>query len=318
MLANGLRPTSSKQAVLSFSNLRIFEAVARHNNFSRAADELAVSQPYVSNQIGELEQKLDLILFRRVGRRVYLTDAGNRLYAHATSLLSQLAAAEDSMAELRSKVSGRLECATTSIPAQYILPSFLEQLGETHPGLQVVLHISGSKDVEAMVASGRVELGITLSQAVPDELEGTEIGRDDLLVILSPKHRLASRDTMTIEELADEPLIVREPTSGTRAFIEDLFLRSGLHIRYGPELNNNEVIKSMVVAGVGIAILPTRVVDQDIQSGRLKAVTLEGAELSRPIRVVVRRSQDLTTTAEIFRSILLSFCRDHAETSAHH
>jgi DNA-binding transcriptional LysR family regulator len=316
MPPNGRHPTSSKPGVLSFSNLRIFEAVARHNNFSRAADELGVSQPYVSNQISELEQKLDLILFRRVGRRVYLTDAGNRLYAHATSLLSQLLAAEDSMAELRSKVSGRLECATTSIPAQYILPSFLEQLGETHPGLQVVLHISGSKDVEAMVASGRLELGITLSQSLPDELEGTEIGRDDLSVILSPKHRLASRDTVNIEELVREPLVVREPTSGTRTFIEDLFSRSGLQIRYGPELNNNEVIKSLVVAGVGIGILPTRVVGQDIQSGRLKALSLAGVDLSRPIRVVVRRSQNLTITAEVFRSLLLSFCRDQAGQSS--
>jgi DNA-binding transcriptional LysR family regulator len=106
-----------RQGVLTFSSVRIFEAVARHNNFSRAADELGVSQPYVSNQIAELEQKLDLILFRRIGRRVYVTDAGNRLYAHAKSLLSQLAVAEESMAALRSKVLGRLECASGVIPA---------------------------------------------------------------------------------------------------------------------------------------------------------------------------------------------------------
>lgn len=316
MPASARRAALSKQSLLSFANLRIFEAVARHNNFSRAADELSVSQPYVSNQIAELEQKLDLILFRRVGRRVYLTDAGNRLYAHAKSVLSQLAAAEESMAELRSKVSGRLECATTSIPAQHILPLFLEQMGESHPGLQVVLHISGSKDVEAMVACGRVELGITLSLTIPEELEGIEIGRDDLVVILSPGHRLANKGTVTLEELSSEPLIVREPTSGTRAFIESLFARSGLQIRYGPELNNNEVIKSMVVAGVGLAILSTRVVDPDVRSGRLRAVKLQGVELWRPIRIVVKRSQILTATAEIFRSLLLSFCRDHPENTS--
>jgi len=309
----GARAASPKQAVLSFSNLRIFEAVARHNNFSRAAEELSVSQPYVSNQIAELEQKLDLILFRRVGRRVYLTDAGNRLYAHATSLLSQLAAAEQSMAELRSKVSGRLECATTSIPAQHIFPPFLEQLGEMHPGLQVVLHISGSKDVETMVASGRVELGITLSQTIPEELEGTEIGRDDLVLIVSPRHRLAEQQSVALAEIAAETLIVREPTSGTRAFVESLFSRAGLQIRYGPELNNNEVIKSMVVAGVGIALLPSRAVGDDIRTGRLRAVALLGVEMSRPIRVIVRKSQVLTASADVFRSLLLSFCAGHIE-----
>jgi DNA-binding transcriptional LysR family regulator len=309
------RGALAKHSLLSYANLRIFEAVARHNNFSRAADELSDSQPYVSNQIAELEQKLDLILFRRVGKRVY-PDAGNRLYAHAKSVLSQLAAAEESMAELRSKVSGRLEGATTSIPAQHILPLFLEQMGESHPGLQVVLHISGSKDVEAMVACGRVELGITLSRTIPEELEGIEIGRDDLVVILSPRHRLAERDTVTLEDLAAEPLIVREPASGTRAFVESLFSEKGLEIRYGPELNNNGVIKSMVVADVGIAILSTRVVGPDVRSGRLRAVKLQGVELWRPIRVVVKGSQVLTGTAEIFRSLLLSFCRDHPENTS--
>jgi DNA-binding transcriptional LysR family regulator len=316
MSANGKMIGTSKQPALSFSNLRIFEAVARHNNFSRAAEELAVSQPYVSNQIAELEQKLDLILFRRVGRRVYLTDAGNRLYAHATSLLSQLTAAEASMAELRSKVSGRLECATTSIPAQHILPSFLEQLSETHPGLQVVLHISGSREVETMVINGRIEVGITLSQTIPDELEGIEIGRDDLVVIVSPGHRLAHKNPVTPQELSAEPLIVREPTSGTRVFVERVFSEFRLPIRYGPELNNNEVIKSLVVAGVGTAILSTRVVSEDVRAGRLRAVKLEGKDLWRPIRVVVKRSQVLTNAADLFRTQLLAFCSGGGETTS--
>src|SRR5262245_3692868 len=113
-------PKPSNTAILTSANLRIFASVARHSSFSRAADALGVSQPYVSAQIAELEQKLDLVLFRRVGRRVYLTDAGERLNGHAKSVLAQLGLAEESMAELRRKVLGRLECATTVIPAQHI------------------------------------------------------------------------------------------------------------------------------------------------------------------------------------------------------
>jgi DNA-binding transcriptional LysR family regulator len=308
-MAENVKPAAApRHGFLAFSNLRIFEAVARHNNFSRAAEELGVSQPYVSNQIAEFEQKLDLILFRRVGRRVYLTEAGNRLYAHARSLLSQLAVAEDSMAELRSKVLGRLESATTIIPAQHILPGFLEQLADSHPGLQVVLHICGSREVEAAVVNGRFELGITMSPEIPDELEGIEISRDELLVILSPQHRLAQKKTVRPEELTADTWIMREPTSGTRVFIESLFSQLGLPIRRGPELNNNEVIKSLVAAGIGVAILSTRAVAEDIQAGRLCALKLKDVDLSRPIRVVVRRSQSLTPAAETFRSLLLSFC----------
>ena len=308
-------PKPPKQGVLTFANVRTFESVARHNGFSRAADELGVSQPYVSAQIAELEQKLDLILFRRVGRRVYLTDAGNRLYGHAKSLLAQVALAEESMTELRRSVRGRLECATTVIPAQHILPPFLEQLVETHPGLQVVLHVSGSREVEASVLSGRVELGLTLSETIPDDLVGTIIGYDDLRVIVGPTHRCASREAIAPQDLAAETIIVREPASGTRILVESMFARLGLTMRYGPELNNNEVIKSLVAAGVGVAILSSRAVTEDLREGRLRALTLDGVDLSRPIRLVVRKGQALTHAAETFRAALLAFCGIDAEST---
>lgn len=307
MSGNGKVPASPKPGVLTFSNLRIFEAVARHNNFSRAAEELAVSQPYVSNQIGELEQKLALILFRRVGRRVYLTDAGNRLYAHAQSLLAHLGVAEESMAELRMKVLGRLECATTIIPAQHILPAFLERLSETHPDLQVVLHVSGSREVESTVISGKFEVGITMSPLIPDELEGLEIGRDEMQVVLSPRHNLAQKAAVTPQEVSTETLIMREPASGTRVFIESVFSQLGLPIRYGSELNNNEVIKSLVAAGVGIAILSTRAVAEDVRAGRLHAAKLDGVDLSRPIRLVSKKARILTAAAKTFHSLLRTF-----------
>jgi DNA-binding transcriptional LysR family regulator len=309
-------PKPSNPPVLTSANLRIFESVARCSGFSRAAEELGVSQPYVSAQIAELEQKLDLILFRRVGRRVYLTDAGDRLHVHAKSVLAQLALAEDSMSELRRKVLGRLECATTVIPAQYILPSFLEQLAGTHPGLQVVLHVSGSREVEASVGSGRVELGLTLSQSIPDDLEGTTIGHDDLKVIVGPGHRCAAQETIAPHDLAAETLIVRELASGTRIMVEAIFASLGLSIKYGPELNNNEVIKSLVAAGVGVGMLSSRAVADDVRDGRLRALALEGVDLSRPIRVVVRRGQSLTRAAEIFRSSLLAFCGVDAPSPA--
>jgi DNA-binding transcriptional LysR family regulator len=211
------------------------------------------------------------------------------------------------MAELRMKVLGRLECATTIIPAQHLLPPFLEQLSETHPGLQVVLHVSGSREVESTIMNGRFELGITMSPTIPDELEGVEIGRDELQVVLSPRHVLARQEKVTPAEVSAETLIMREPASGTRVFIESIFSELRLPIRYGPELNNNEVIKSLVAAGVGIAILSTRAVAEDVRAERLCAVKLDGRDLSRPIRVVAKKAQALTPAAKIFRTLLLSF-----------
>lgn len=307
-MARAKKPGNQHPPALTLVNLRIFECVARHSNFSRAAEELAVSQPYASTQIAELEQRLGLVLFRRVGRRLYLTDAGTRLHGHAKSLLSQLAIAEARMAELRERVLGRLECATVVIPAQHLLPPFLEQLAETHPGLQVVLHVSGSREVEAMVLDGRVEVGLTLSRTIPDGLDGVEVGRDELVIALGPSHRLAAKATIAPLALAAETLIVREPASGTRVFVETVFAGLGLPLRYGTELNNNEVIKSLVATGVGAAVLSRRAVAEDVRANRLRALTLEGVDLSRPIRVVVKRGQPLTALAETFRRLLLAFC----------
>ena len=299
--------------ILNFSNLRIFEAVARQQNFSRAAEELAVSQPYVSTQVAELESKLDLILFRRVGRRVYLTDAGNQLYAHAKGLLAQLLLAEEGMAALRSTIAGRLECATTIIPAEHILPPFLESLAEAYPGLQVVLQVSGSKEVETSVLSGRCELGITLSHAIPEGLETTVLGRDELAVVVSAAHHLANKESITPDELAAGTLIVREPGSGTRIFVETVFKRLGLPVRYGPELNNNEVIKALVASKLGIAILSTRTIAGDVQSGRLRALKLKDVKLERPITLIVRDGQALTAAAQTFKSMLVSYCAAHLD-----
>ena len=298
---------------LSSSNLRIFEAVARQQSFTRAALELGVRQPYVSAQIAALEAKLDLTLLRRVGRRVYLTDAGTQLYDRARGLLNGLAAAEQAMAGLRSRVAGRLECATTIIPAEYILPAFLENLMEVYPGLQVVLQVSGSREVEAAVLDGRYELGITLSHTIPERLDGLRLGKDELVVVVSPAHRLARRDSIFPGDLATETLIVREASSGTRIFVESVFKQLGLTIRQGPELNNNEVIKALVANRLGIAILSTRAVSREVESGRLRALRLRGVRFERPITLIVNKQQPLTKIACLFQSLLGAWCDSHLE-----
>ena len=291
---------------ITIAGLRIFESVARHANFSRAAEELRVSQPYVSNQIHELEAKLRVTLFRRVGRRVYLTEAGVLLNRHANELLERIAAAERETAELREVIVGRLDLATVVIAAEHILPSALGYFRAQYPEVALNLQVFNSRQVEQGVADGRYELGISLSHSPPDNLKAEEFGVDELVVVVGKRHRLAGETAVDPKALAGEALFVREPSSGTRLFIESKFSEIGVHLTYGLELNNNQVIKALVEANLGIAILSWRTVETEVLAERLSSLKVIGLALERPLTLVSRKSQTLSRPASAFRSVLLT------------
>jgi DNA-binding transcriptional LysR family regulator len=289
---------------ITIAGLRIFESVARHANFSRAAEELHVSQPYVSNQIHELEAKLRVGLFRRVGRRVYLTEAGVLLNRHANELLDRIVATERETAELREVIVGRLDLATVVIAAEHILPSALGYFRAQYPEVALNLQVFNSRQVEQAVADGRYELGISLSHSPPDNLIAEEFGVDELVVVVGKRHRLATETAVDPKALVGEALLVREPSSGTRIFIESKFSEIGVHLTYGLELNNNQVIKALVEANLGIAILSWRTVESEVLAERLSSLKVNGLALERPLTLVSRKTHTLSRPASAFRSVL--------------
>ena len=291
---------------LTVAGLRIFESVARLASFSRAAEELHVSQPYVSNQIHELEAKLRVSLFRRVGRRVYLTEPGTLLNRHANELLQRVATVERETAELREVIVGRLDLATVVIAAEHILPPALGHFRAQYPEVTLNLKVFNSIQVEQAVADGRYELGISLSHSPPDNLKVEEFGVDELVVVVGKQHGLASETAVNPKVLSGETLLVREPNSGTRLFIESKFSEIGVRLEYGLELNNNEVIKALVEANLGVAILSWRTVEKEVLAGRLSSLRINGLALERPLTLVSRKSHTLSRPASAFRSMLLT------------
>jgi LysR family transcriptional regulator, low CO2-responsive transcriptional regulator len=292
---------------LTLSGLRIFESVARHSSFSRAAEELEVSQPYVSTQIQELEGRLRVTLFRRVGRRVYLTEPGVLLNRHANDLLQRVAGTEHEIAELRKVIVGRLDLATVVIAAEHVLPQALGEFRAQYPEVTLNLQVHNSKEVEEGVADGRYELGITLSHSPSDDLKVEKFGVDELVVVVSKRHLLEGQTAVKPEALSNEVFLMREPTSGTRLFIESKFAEIGVPLTYGLELNNNQVIKTLVEANLGIAILSWRTVKAEVLSQRLSSLKVSGLALERPLALVSRKKDTLSPPARAFRSVLLSW-----------
>jgi DNA-binding transcriptional LysR family regulator len=291
---------------VTVAGLRIFESVARLASFSRAAEELHVSQPYVSNQVHELETKLRVTLFRRVGRRAYLTESGVLLNRHANDILQRVAATEQETAELREVIVGRLDVASVVIAAEYILPKALGEFRMQNPEVALNLQVYNSQQVEEVVTDGRFELGVTLSHFLPEDLNAEGFGVDELVVVVGKRHRLAAESIVGPEELSHETFLVREPTSGTRLFVESKFSEIGVRLRYGLELNNNQVIKALVEADLGIAILSSRTVEAEVSSGSLTSLQVKGVTLERPLTLVSRKKSTLSAPAKVFRSVLLA------------
>ncbi len=298
----GPYPASS----VTVAGLRIFESVARLASFSRAAEELQVSQPYVSNQVHELEAKLRVALFRRVGRRVYLTESGVLLNRHANDILQRIAATERETAELREVIVGRLDIASVVIAAEHVLPPALGEFRVQNPEVALNLQVYNSRQVEQAVADNRFELGVTLSHSILEDLTAEQFGTDELVVVVGKRHRFASETAIDPQELARETFILREPTSGTRLFVESRFSEIGIRLASSLELNNNEVIKALVEANLGIAILSWRTVEAEVSSERLSSSKVKGLALMRPLTLIAKTQHNLSPPARAFRSILLA------------
>ena len=293
---------------LTLVGLRIFESVARLSSFSRAAEELGVSQPYVSTQIHELESKLKTILFRRVGRRVYLTESGALLNRHANELLLRIMGTEREIANLRKVIVGRLDLATVVIAAEHVLTHALGEFRSRCPEVALNLQVHNSNEVEEAVGDGRFELGITLSHSPSEDLEVEKFGVDELVVVVSKRHHLAGETAIEPGMLSQEQFLVREATSGTRLFMESRFAEIAVPLVYSLELNNNQVIKALVEANLGIAVLSRRTVQAEVAAGRLSALTVNGVLLERPLALVSRKKHTLSQPAHAFRAILLTSC----------
>lgn len=291
---------------LTFTNIRIFESIARLESFSRAAEELRVSQPYVSAQTAALETKLGIELFRRVGRRAYLTEAGRLLHTHAVRILAEMMDAERALVEVRGDVAGPLSIAATATPASYLIPRCLERFLADHPRVSVSLKIFGSPEVERAVIEGHCDLGALVSQPVSSGFTVDDLGKDELVVVVGRKHPFAGRKEITVDELVTQTFISREPSSGTRRYVEARLQEAGRTLRYGPELNSNEAIKALVASHIGISILSEHNVRLELETGDLAAVRVQGLPLVRSLSLICCAASKLTPAARAMRVALIA------------
>ena len=288
-------------------HLETFAEAAERSSFTAAARALDLTQAAVSQRVQALERELGVPLFRRVGGKVELTDAGRRLHEYARRILDLHREARQGVTGNESPLSGELALAASSVPGEYLLPALLAAFGASYPQVRVRAAVSDSAAAIRSVESGEASVGLVGQKTDGADLEFRHLTSDRMVVVVPPGHPFAKKKRVTLAQLAAHPLVVREAGSGLRHFFERALESSGRSLsdlRVALELGSNEAIKEAVLRGAGIAVLSTLVVRKDVAAGRLLALEVEGFGSAREMFVVTDRRRVLPRPARQFITLL--------------
>ena len=262
--------------------LEVFLAVAKAGSFRRAADGLHLSQPALSQHVGELERGLGARFFDRRGRTVTLTEAGRILEDHALRLFATLAGAREAIAELDGVGRGTLVVGASTTPGIYLMPALMGEFERAYPGISVDLRIANSRVIEEQIRANDLDLGVVGAhglRAGEKCLAATLL--DELVLIVPPTHPWAGRRRVDPSRLAQERLLMREEGSATRQVTERALQRASVGIGRTLELGHTEAIKQAVMAGLGVAFVSIYAARGELETGRLKRVRLQGLRIQR-------------------------------------
>lgn len=234
--------------------LRVFEATARHGSFTKAAEELYITQPTVSSQVKQLSKAVGLPLFEQIGRQLYLTEAGKELLATCQDIFARLDNCEIKVADLKGTKQGKLRLAVITT-AKYFIPRLLGSFCQLYPQIDISLQVTNHQQMQQRMLKNQDDLYI-LSQP-PAEIDlKTHIFLDNPLVVVARKdHLLAGEKDIPLLQLPHFPFIMREPGSGTRKAIQTLFHQHHIKVPVRLELGSNEAIKQAIAGGLGISVL---------------------------------------------------------------
>jgi molybdate transport repressor ModE-like protein len=267
--------------------LQLLLAVARHGSLGRAARELGITQPAASSRVRSMERQLGVALVDRSPRGSRLTDAGALVTDWARRVVEAAEAFDVGAQALRGRRDSRLRVAASMTIAEYLLPGWLIALRVERPGTAVSLLAGNSAMVAGRLLAGEADLGFVEGLAVPEDLDGTVIGHDRLLVVAAPSHPWARRRVpLTPAELAAASLILRERGSGTRQVLDSALTECGGLAEPLLELASTTAVKAAAVSGAGPAVLSELAVTEELASRRLTAIPVEGVHLRRDLRAV--------------------------------
>jgi DNA-binding transcriptional LysR family regulator len=299
--------------------LQVFYTVAKQLSFTKAAEQLFMTQPAVTFQVKQLEEHFNTRLFERSHGRIALTPAGRIVVEYAERILTMSEEMDTRVADLTGVVAGPLLLGASTTIAEFILPQILGEFKARHPEVQAHMTVANSETIVNRVADHTIDVGLIESPSYLPSLQNEICCDDELVVICAPTHALATRSTVTAHDIAAIPMVRREPGSGTREFTDNYFRECGVppeDLNLVMELGSPEAMKGVVETGIAVAIVSRATIAKELRLGSVVAIPL-APRLMRTLSVVHPkekfRSRLLTTFVEFATGRMRELARLHTQ-----
>lgn len=292
---------------MDIRRLEVFCKVVELKSFTRAADAVHLSQPSVSEHVRVLEETVGDKLLDRLGREAQVTGAGQVLYRYARRIIALRDEALQAVRSYGGQLTGTLRLGASTIPGAYLLPQRLEAFQAKVPGTKVMLRISGTSKIVEEVLQGELELGLIGALWKDQSLVCQPFRADQLVLTVAPSHPWAQRREVEVRELPSETFILRERGSGTRMVMTQVLAEHGVEVDkldLCAEMGSTEAVRQGVKAGLGISILSSLAVAEDVRLGTLVNVPLAGVTIERPFYLVHRKNRQLSPLGQAFLAYL--------------
>ena len=285
--------------------LKVFEAVARHLSFSRAAEELHLTQPAVSIQVKKLEDHAGLPLFEQLGKKIHLTPAGVEMLHSSRLIIQQFKEVEEAMTQFKGVSGGKLNVAVISA-GDYFFPRLLVEFARRHSGVTLNFGVCNREELLDQLANNVTDLAIMVRPPLDMDTVSEPFAPHPYVIVERPDHPLASKKRIPVSRLAREPFVVREKGSDTWNSMEEGFRGHLADLNIAMEIKSTETIKQALIAGMGVSFLSAHTVSRELQAGSLAVLDVQGFPLMLHWYVVHRKHKRLPPVAQAFKSFLLN------------
>jgi DNA-binding transcriptional LysR family regulator len=295
--------------IMNFNQLRVFQSAARVLNFTRAAEELHLTQPGISKHLKELEEYYGTPLFERLGKKLSLTQAGEALFEATTAAFILLDSAKERIDDLNNMTTGKLAIGACHTIGTYILPDRLVQFRQRYPGIEssieIKVEMNYSGEIVGKVLNNSIELGMIGYHRPDPRLLVRTVMSEPVQLIVSPLHPWAERKSAVhLSELAQQTVLLASRGSGTWRIVEALLMRKGIQPGRSIELGSSEGVKRAVAANMGVALLSRHVLGHELAEGTIKTVPISGGEPTRELYLIQHKDRYLSRAARAFVELL--------------
>lgn len=289
---------------LTLRQIEVFNAVARHQNYTRAAEELHLSQPAVSMQIRQLEENIGLPLFEQIGKQTFMTDAGREMYVYGRNVTDLLDEADEVFESIKGIERGVLSISVATT-ASHFATRLLAAFSKQHSEITISLDITNREALRRQLDNNERDLVIMGQPQEGMEVDAEAFMKNPLVMIAPADHPLVTEKSIPLVHFATENFVVREQGSGTRSAIQRFFDQHGVGFNTGIEMSSNEAIKQAVEAGLGLGIVSIHTLELELETRRLQILDVEDFPIQRYWYILQRKGKRLSPVAKAFKSFVL-------------